>query len=37
MGGATINIAEASMDNAKYQTAAANDRDATTIAVSLAF
>jgi len=37
MGGATINIAEASIDNAKYQTAAANDRDATTIAVSLAF
>ena len=37
MGGATINIAEASMDNAKYQTGAAYDRDATTVAISLAF
>jgi len=37
MGGATINIAEASADNMKYQTGAAYDRDATTVAVSLAF
>jgi len=37
MGGASIRIAEASMDNAKYQTAAAYDRDATTISMSLAF
>ena len=37
MGGASFRIAEASADNTKYQTAAANDRDATTISVSLAF
>ena len=37
MGGATINIAEAQADNMKYQTGAEYDRDATTIAVSLAF
>jgi outer membrane protein OmpU len=37
MGGATINIAEASADNMKYQTGAAYDRNATTVAVSLAF
>ena len=37
MGGASIRLAEASADNMKYQTAAANDRDATTISVSLAF
>ena len=37
MGGATFNIAEGSADNMKYQTAAAYDRDATTVAVSLAF
>jgi outer membrane protein OmpU len=37
MGGATINIAEASADNMKYQTGAAHDRNATTVAVSLAF
>jgi outer membrane protein OmpU len=37
MGGASIRIAEASADNMTYGTAAANDRDATTISVSLAF
>jgi outer membrane protein OmpU len=37
MGGASIRLAEASMDNAKYQTTAAYDRDATTLSVSLAF
>ena len=37
MGGASIRLAEASVDNAKYQTTAAYDRDATTISVSLAF
>jgi outer membrane protein OmpU len=37
MGGATIRIAEADIDNAKYQTGASNQRDATTISVSLAF
>jgi outer membrane protein OmpU len=37
MGGASIRLAEASVDNAKYQTTAAFDRDATTLSVSLAF
>tara|TARA_B100000029_G_C17587156_1_gene961477 strand:- start:1373 stop:2377 length:1005 start_codon:yes stop_codon:yes gene_type:complete len=37
MGGASIRLAEASVDNAKYQTGAAYDRDATTLSVSLAF
>jgi len=37
MGGASIRLAEASADNMKYQTAAAYDRDATTLSVSLAF
>jgi outer membrane protein OmpU len=37
MGGASIRLAEASVDNAKYTTGAANSRDATTISVSLAF
>ena len=37
MGGASIRLAEASIDNAKYQTAASGDRDATTLSVSLAF
>ena len=37
MGGASIRLAEASVDNAKYQTGAAYDRDATTVSVSLAF
>ena len=32
-----IRLAEADVDNAKYQTAAAYDRDATTLSVSLAF
>jgi len=37
MGGASIRLAEASVDNSKYQTTAAFDRDATTLSVSLAF
>jgi len=37
MGGASIRLAEASADNMKYSTGAANDRDATTLSVSLAF
>jgi len=37
MGGASIRLAEASVDNAKYQTGATYDRDATTLSVSLAF
>jgi len=37
MGGASIRIAEASVDNANYSTAAAGDRDATTISLALAF
>jgi len=37
MGGASIRLAEAQVDNAKYQTGAAYDRDATTVSVSLAF
>jgi len=37
MGGASFRLAEASVDNAKYQTGSAYDRDATTLSVSLAF
>ena len=37
MGGATIKIAETSVDNALYVSTTAGDRDATTIALSLAF
>jgi outer membrane protein OmpU len=37
MGGASIRIAQAEVDNAKYDTAAVNDMKATTISVSLAF
>jgi len=37
MGGATISIADGSVDNKNYSTAAANDRDATVISVQLAF
>ena len=37
MGGATIKVAETHVDNANYQTGAANDNDGTTIALSLAF
>jgi len=37
MGGASIRLAEASVDNKNYQTGAANSRDATTLSVSLAF
>ena len=37
MGGATIRLAEAEIDNAKYQTGAAYNREATTLSVSLAF
>jgi len=37
MGGASIRLAEASVDNAKYQTGVTYQRDATTLSVSLAF
>jgi len=37
MGGATIKIAETSADNVKYTSGTANSKDATTIALSLAF
>jgi len=37
MGGASIRLAESSADNLGYSTAAANDKDATTLSVSLAF
>jgi len=37
MGGASIRIAQAEVDNAKYDTAAVNDMKATTLSVSLAF
>jgi len=36
-GGASIRLAESSITNAKYQTAAMYDKDATTLSVSLAF
>jgi len=36
-GGASIRLAQASVDNAKYQTTAAYDKDARTLSVSLAF
>jgi hypothetical protein len=37
MGGATIKIAETSVDNGDYDSTTASDRDGTTIALSLAF
>jgi len=37
VGGASVRIAEATVDNAAYQTAAAYDKDGRTISVSLAF
>ncbi len=37
MGGASIKVAETSVDNASYSTAASNDKDGHTIALSLAF
>ena len=37
MGGASIKIAETSGDNLKYTSGTGNDKDATTIALSLAF
>jgi len=37
VGGASIRLAEASVSNAMYQTAAQYDKDATTLSVSLAF
>ena len=37
VGGASVRLADASADNMKYSTSAANDRDATTLSVSLAF
>ena len=37
MGGASIRLAQADIDNAAYQTATMYDQDATTLSVSLAF
>jgi len=37
MGGLSIRVAEQSVDNKNYSTAAANQRDATTLSVALAF
>ena len=37
MGGMSIKFAETDVDNAGYTTGTANDREATTIALSLAF
>jgi len=37
MGGASIRLAQASVDNASYQTTAMYDRDATTLSIALAF
>jgi outer membrane protein OmpU len=37
MGGASIKIAQSSVDNQNYVTGSANDRDGTTVALSLAF
>jgi hypothetical protein len=37
MGGASIRLASAEVDNAKYSTVAANDTEAMTLSVSLAF
>jgi hypothetical protein len=37
MGGASIRLAQASIDNASYQTTAMYDRDATTLSIALAF
>jgi outer membrane protein OmpU len=37
MGGASIRLATASIDNASYQTTAMYDKDATTLSISLAF
>ena len=37
MGGATLKIAETSVDNIGYSTGTANSKDATTVALSLAF
>jgi hypothetical protein len=37
MGGASIKVAETSVDNGTYVSTTANDKDGTTIALSLAF
>ena len=37
MGGASLKVAETSVDNSKYATGSANQKDATTIMLSLAF
>ena len=37
MGGASIRLADGSVDNGSYQTTAMYDRDGTTLSVSLAF
>ena len=36
-GGLSVRIAEQTVDNQNYSTAAANQRDATTLSVALAF
>jgi len=36
-GGLSVRLAEQTVDNKNYSTAAANQRDATTISVALAF
>ena len=36
-GGLSIRVAEQTVDNKSYATAAANQRDATTVSVALAF
>ena len=37
MGGATIKVAESEVENASYSSAAANDKEGRTIALTLAF
>jgi hypothetical protein len=36
-GGASVKIAETSVDNASYSSGTASDRDGTTVALTLAF
>jgi hypothetical protein len=37
MGGLSVRLAESTIDNQNYTTGAANQRDATTLSVALAF
>jgi outer membrane protein OmpU len=37
MGGVSVRLADASIDNQNYSTGAANQRDATTLSIALAF